>query len=243
MNLSAILFAAGIGVVALAEAFTRGPSITFLNKAQTAELLRADADGFVAGLSPADLHARKAQTNLDYLSKAIASAMEYTIRQQDRITRLIDTIQYDQVPLEQYGMSPSKFKAIPWTIALATYEDEYPHTRGAVIFLSPDVLTKTDRQLQKTLIHEQVHVYQKMYPEDVRSFVHVMGYREAGPTSMDPRLRANPDLDRTVYRGRNGEMSGLRYRSKAPASIDDVQGDPKDEHPFEMIAYVVSQER
>ena len=57
------MFAVGLGVVALAEAFTRGPSITFLNRDEARGVLAADVDGFIRDLTTADLSARRARTS------------------------------------------------------------------------------------------------------------------------------------------------------------------------------------
>ncbi len=237
-------FLLGLGLGAMAvEAFFSSPAISFLTAEETRKIIGEDIDGFIASLTPSDLSARHALSVRDYMHSSMQSVLNYTPQQEKRIRRLVDAIKYSNVPLEKYGMDPSKFRAMPWKFALARYEDEYPHTRGDVIFLSPNVLTKTDLQLQSTLLHEQIHVYQKKHPQDVRAFLELMGYQEVGRRSMDPLLRANPDLDGIVYQDRQGNISGLQYRSKTPASIDDVVGDAQNEHPLEQIAYIVSRDR
>ncbi len=233
--------AVAAGVLAMKELFTVKPGIVFLSKQETADLLRRDEDGFVKSLGGPDLYARKAKTAEEYLASAVDSAADFSDEERRRITRLIERLDMARLPLEKYGMDASKFDRLPWRIAKAGYEQGLPHTRGDTIFLSQEVVNRPDTELRSTLVHEKVHVYQKAYPNDVAPFVRIIGYRPIGSRKEDPLVRANPDLDDKVYRTMEGKVLGARYRSDRPKAIWDVQGDASSEHPYEMIAYAVSE--
>jgi hypothetical protein len=125
---------------------------------------------------------------------------------------------------------------IPWAFAKTTMflETGYPHTRQGVIFLPENSLDRPDINIVRTLVHEKIHVYQKMYRD---KFVHSLlhnGYTIIGRMS-DTTKMSNPDADDRIYRHPSGRIMMQKRDSK----------DWKDalyEHPNELIAYTVAQQ-
>ena len=52
------------------------------------------------------------------------------------------------------------------------YENGLPHTRGDIIILNKNkFMINSDIKNMKTLIHEQVHVYQKKYSNELNYYL------------------------------------------------------------------------
>ena len=54
-----------------------------------------------------------------------------------------------------------------------------------------------------------------------------------------PLLRSNPDLDDWIYIDKSNTLS-CSYNNQNPDSINDVNCDPINEHPFEIMAYDIT---
>lgn len=189
--------------------------MTFLSRAQTMNFLGSDPDGFVARMSPLDLAARRVRSRDEYLEKAMKGAGEWTESERDALRR--------EAARADAFLHGTRYDGIPWRFAKASYEEGLPHTRGPVIFLS-DVVDAS------TLIHERVHVVQKLRGPNVpRGYVlselHLRN------------IRANPDTDGRVWL-KGGVPADSYYKSERPMGIMDVT--QQVEHPFEAEAYAVS---
>jgi hypothetical protein len=184
-----------------------------MSREQTADFLYADEDGFIKRLTRCDLKARQCLSHHEYRQISVLSADEFTL---DEKNNLINSCR--EANKYFVGMPNT-----PWVFAKAQYEQGLPHTRGDVIFL--DGLYDTP-----TLVHERVHVYQKMMPslcrEACRGYVQV-----SGPAEL---YRSNPDTDSRLWT-RGGVVCGKFYNSKNPTSIHDCS--QRAQHPLEAQAY------
>ncbi len=119
------------------------------------------------------------------------------------------------------------------------YEYGLPHTRNNIIILPINILSSFNR-LTKTLIHEKIHVYQKMYPDDINKYLDKNGYIKYKNRNEFNNLRANPDLDNYIYMNSNKQIMKAEYIDN-PYTINDVIIEPindyKYEHPLEYMAY------
>jgi hypothetical protein len=94
---------------------------------------------------------------------------------------------------------------IPWNIIKihSNYEDGLPHTReinGKVfVVLSQNVMNKKDSSLKRILLHEKIHVYQKLYPLEVQNYIQNLGYKKFKWRKKIKNIRSNPDVDDFVY--------------------------------------------
>ena len=218
---------------------------TFLSKKQTEMLLQQDSDGYIRGLTLMDLCARRVSSRDEYRILAVRSAGEFTDDEKDRLNRLtcdIDRMaQAKGATLQKYGIDAKRYAAIPWNLAITRkydYEHGFPHTRGTTVFLSNDALTQNDDGLKVTLFHEKVHLYQKTYPADARAYIDSNGYKLKGERVFYyPDSRSNPDIDKYVYTDKDGRVLVARYTKECPASLNDIDIDYREEHPFEVQAY------
>jgi hypothetical protein len=130
---------------------------------------------------------------------------------------------------------------MPWVFAKAEYEEGLPHTRENIIFLSNDTLKHSDRRLKSILLHEKVHVYQRANRGEVARVIADAGYARVSQRSGVKRARGNPDVDDYIYQGPDGKLHVCEYTSDTPTSIRDVLCTPMKEHPYETMAYDISE--
>jgi hypothetical protein len=95
--------------------------------------------------------------------------------------------------------------SIPWNVALlnAEVEADLPHTVGDVIFLPPSFFTLPPDVRVATLLHEKIHIFQRMFPVETNIlFTEVW---KLTPFSLDRNfvarnhIRFNPDNNNLVY--------------------------------------------
>ena len=221
--------------------FSVASNVVIMTASQTAEFLAADEDGYVhRQLSPYDLIARDVPTAAAYIQRIRASAHDPTSKERQILRTAIDTV---DAYLAQSQHVPAGLKSAPWVIAVTSgraYENGYPHTRRHVIFVTDDIIRSNT--LASTLLHEKVHIYQRMNPQDVDTWIRQRGFRKVGPRSNERLARANPDLDEFIYvdPNTNKHMVAL-YNSERPKGISDVKlTNPAFEHPFEHMAYEIA---
>jgi hypothetical protein len=221
-----------------------GSNVTFLSASETGAFLLGDPDGYVKNMSPYDLHARKAITHAQYLRTISKSALEFSPKRKADIARATSVADRFFRENREADVDTTVIAKLPWVLALTdstVYEDGMPHTRANIIFLS----SRTDdtiENLTRTLIHEKIHVYQRMYPKQMMACLEKRGFRRWKQRLGEPRIRANPDLDPWIYIDPVSKAPmAAYYSSDKPISVTDVvMNDPSFEHPYEKIAYDVA---
>lgn len=214
------------------DSFVINPNpITFLTLTESQAFMQNDSDNYIKNLSIYDLRARKVLTNDDYLKIAINSCLEFNETQKEKLMKCCG---------EAIKFFNNNYK---WVFALTnnTYEEGFPHTRGAVIFISPTIINYNETELIKTLIHESIHIYQRFNKMAIQDYLNQNGYfisRKRDKTSL---IRANPDLDEYIYKNRDGKELIAYYNSENPKGITDIQlSVSAEEHPFEKMAYSIA---
>jgi len=222
----------------------------FLSTNDMIRFLKNDADRYVASLTAADLAARGVSTQSGYLDLAVAAAAQFDGTEKARLLQAAAAadarlLRVCGIP----GFDGVKAALLPWSFAKMvgrTYEGGLPHTRMDVIFLpSEAVRSKDDAGLIDLLIHEKVHIYERACPDDMFQFLQANKYIQWKPRSMEPLIRANPDVDPYIYINpvTKNEMAAY-YTSAEPSSVSDVEPlDFADEHPYEWLAYQIVAKR
>lgn len=221
------------------------PQITFMSSRETAAFLRKDPENYIQGLTIYDLRARKATSHEHYMQRVCDSARDFTREERiflERCARQADMYFKDIVDLV-HGLDAKAAAAIPWILCKTgerSYENGLPHTRANAVFLSTGELSSLDFQRTiRTLIHEKVHVYQRMYPNKTEQYLVATGYKRLGPRASLHLIRANPDLNPWYY-ALDGKACWYRYSSEYPDSITDCIKYGASEHPYEDMAYYVA---
>lgn len=228
------------------ERFGQRRDVTFMTASETSNFLKEDADGYVRSLSVTDLHARNASSVDDYIQSStqhVSAASKQEKAKLIKLTRYIDRF------LEQYNapvpwtMNFKNLAKIPWVFAFmhgSTYESGYPHTRMNVIILPIELLKSVD--LAKTLLHEKMHLYQRLYPHEMSAILDKYGYVRWKERRAHPLARSNPDLDPWIYLDPSTSKPMVAsYTSTKPSGISDITLDhPAYEHPYEKMAYDIA---
>lgn len=224
---------------------------------------------FFARLTPADLSARRLPgttttlttfTNAHEYAAFYLSTLSATLAPEDA-GRLAQAVGAADGHLSQF----TRISELPWNIAVPREDVEggLPHTLGSVIVMPLRYVRRGPfRDLVKTLIHEKVHVYQRVYPRETHALLldqwrlTVVGFQER-----DPLARSNPDINELAYAGPSGAVCRQVYTSSAPQSLFDSRvicvptslphgraGDTEVdregyagyEHPYEAMAYILA---
>ena len=217
--------------------------IHFLSASTIYNYLRSDPDGFFR-----DLDDRNRKTRPTFMQRDFGSFNSSHKKKLKRaVVNIDENIKYDKLlrrELFTWNIDPDTFLDIPWVFALMTtnqYESGMAHTRGIIIFISTNTLSSP--HIEGTLLHEKIHVFQKLYPTPVRHALTQKGYRLVS-TNVKYPTRMNPDIDKNYYIHPKYDvvMTAIFSDPIHPASIKDVVF-PMDnirlEHPFEECAYEI----
>lgn len=171
----------------------------FLTADQVYKILKDDQDGYFKSLLTHHLASRKSKNIDEYLSQI--RTLNFTQDQKTRFKKCMveaDDFLQQYYPNE-YGL---KIGEIPWKFALTsgnTYEFGYPHTRTDTIFVSSDIFNENDIHITRMMIHEKIHLDQKLNPKKYDKIISDMGLTRK--PYLDPQRTANPDIDKYDYAG------------------------------------------
>lgn len=244
MNKAVLVFVIVIFFVVIV--YYRMSSPNFYSHDDTFKFLYYDIDGYVERMTPQDFISQGCATRNQFITKISSAADDFTFP--ERMKCLIATKNADKFlrNLKIEGIDAKKLANLDWNLALTrgrAYEEGLPHTRRDVIFISDDVLSLPMKDLTRTLIHEKVHVYERLNPQDIYNWMSTVGFKRYKRQSDYKNARSNPDVDGWVYLDPNGRETVVLYRSENPAHLDDVhypyKHDSSSEHPYETLAYMV----
>ncbi len=223
--------------------------IRFLDKKDTVEFVKSDKDNYLEKLTEYDIKAQKSKNKKEYQTKIIESASSLTQEEKQKLLkgckRADNALRNIKIP----GFDGEKASNLDWNIALTRgrkYEDGLPHTRLDTIFISDNhPLSYSDEQIAKTMLHEKVHVYERLFPEDIKIWMKYAGFKPYKKWKDFKIARSNPDIDDWSYLDKDGNPLVVLYKSKNPSSIYEVKysnkGDATTEHPYEVLAYSLEQ--
>ena len=212
------------------ENFTNKTNI-YLTQEEVIDFIRNDTDKYITSLSPFDLEARDVISPQEYINKIINECYNFNDSQKTK--------------LNNCSIIARKFfdNNYVWKFALIgdIYEEGFPHTRTDIIFISPKILNYNDNDLTTILIHESIHIYQRYNKMDMNKYLQKKGYTVSRRRDTEPFIRANPDLDEYIYKDKDGEELLYLYKSSMPTGLNDIIPS-KNEHPFEVMAYEISEQ-
>jgi len=248
MNFYQTLVFVFLGILILLSFFLFRPksdtNITFLSKLDLADILVENTDGYYNQFNKNDLKIRNLKTVDEYTGIIRNSCCDAPPLLQDKIVTCITKINaFFQNKTESWGIDFRRFLALPWNIGFtcdSLYEFGFPHTRQNVIILNvSDSMFRSELRLCRLLIHEKVHVYQKTYPEEMKTYLQSQSFLATKKDQNDTSIPANPDIDDLVYTKGN-QSYFAKYETNNPTSFSDIQysnGKAKYEHPYETMAY------
>ena len=237
------------------------------------DIVMRAGESYFASLTPEDLSARRAHAISEYTDRYRQALL---VSLNPRVSATLSRA----VTLAATALAPFKrISSIPWRIAVLSaktaVEDGFPHTHGDIIVMTersiaPYVTTARDfdddddlATLAELLVHEKVHVYQRMFPTETRRLITEWWRCESLPASVRmERARSNPDIGSTRY-AIAGRTWYQRYSSDRPRNLSDSSvhvvplppslhssDDPihiqqtllNYEHPNEAMAYMIASE-
>lgn len=203
----------------------------YLSKEETIKFIKNDSDKYISSLSEYDLYARNVYNPGEYINNIINECYDFDDSQKKKLNNCSKIARnfFDNNYI--------------WKFALIgnIYEEGFPHTRMDIIFLSPKIFNYNETDLITVLIHESIHIYQRYNKMEMNKYLRDKGYIVSRRRDSEPYIRANPDLDEYIYKNNKGDELLYKYKSSTPTSINDIIPN-KNEHPFEIMAYEISEQ-
>lgn len=195
---------------------------------------------YAATFNAKDLEFRKVRSSYAFVTAYLKALRLPTPPEQQILTPALSKISTTLFKLYH------RIAAIPFKILILTepgLENNMPHTHADTIVLPASMLAQqppvADSKLIVTLIHEQLHVFQKLYPLEMHKFYTTYwGYTLVRLQHLT-NARSNPDNNRILYRDAGGISFNNEY-TQGSSSIRDIK-DARD-HPNEVFAYKVADE-
>jgi hypothetical protein len=235
------------------EYYQNNSNIIFLNSEELFDFLRADYDNYYKTFLNYDFSTRNIKNIDDYIPKIKASVTDFTDLEKKK---LITSILYINSKINNLNLpyfNGNLGSKIPWKLGLidgTLYENGYPHTRNDIIILSRNTINAErnmnegfdsiiDKSFTQTLIHERIHIYQKMYPEYVKIYLSKNNFMKIKDRDINDNIRANPDINQIVYKDEGGNIYKAIYNNN-PKTIGDINyaygSNQSFEHPYEKMA-------
>ena len=177
--------------------------LIILGREDTLDYIKGLKDNYYDSFTDLDFKARNVESLEDYL-RLLSETSGPSNEHRDLIRRCVYEIDSDEELWSKIGnhdwINVARLRAIPWKIGLTpvTYEFGLPHTRGDAIFM-PELKEGSIEVLKDTLLHEKLHVYQKMYPDDFKRYLNSEGFVRYCKRRDVINVAANPDADEWVY--------------------------------------------
>lgn len=192
---------------------------------------------FFSTLSQYDLFARSSNDNIlkstEHYQKVYSSSYEdMTDDEKIKLNKAVDKANQLLTKYRNLQLLDWKFVKINSSI-----ENGLPHTLGDFIVLNMNVLDQNERDLVKTIIHEKIHIYQRMNTSSINKWINSVGFETVLPNEkmsigeylFDLR-RSNPDLNtNTYYHKKSNLILKQLYTNTSPTSLNDSKayGIPK----------------
>jgi len=134
-----------------------------------------------------DLQVRKSNNKNEYFKKYQLGYLAFTMEQKNILLNIVNII---EKKINKYN----NFKNIKWVFVKidTNLENSFPHTIENVIVLSNKFFYNSTSSQINIIIHEKVHIYQRMYPE----YINIL-YKNWGFDKVEFDIdynRNNPDI-------------------------------------------------
>ena len=221
-------------------------NIYFLNKNQLYNFLKHDEDKYFESFYKNDYISRNIKNIDHYLDLIKESVSDFDNNEKNKIIKAIYEVNqfFSNIKYNWFnGEYANQIKWIFGTVKNKNYENGLPHTRNNIIIISKnDIKNYSHDKLIKTLIHEKVHIYQKIYKLHVQIYLKQNNIKIFKKRDEKDNTRSNPDLDNYIYIDSNNNIYKAIY-NKNPKSIEDIKYTPfpnqSSEHPFEKMAIFI----
>jgi hypothetical protein len=215
-----------------------------LSKYELQNILMNNNDNYYNRFTYLDLKVRNVNSIDEYKKKIKNIYYKCNSVEHSKILNAINKVNNILKKYNIIGFDGEKASNIQWKIGVINnniYENGLPHTRGDVIIIPKNILNSY--KLKNILLHEKIHVYQKLYSDDIQKYFINNGFIKSRYKTKN--IRANPDIDEYIYKNNNNDEMMCIYNDN-PSSILDVSylpnNDITNEHPLEYMAYKIELE-
>lgn len=226
-------------------------NVDILSKERTLSILLSNNDNYYSKFSDLDLKVRKVQNVNEYKNKIKNCVCEPEKIIKNKILKAVDKADYKLNKLisihngNYKHIDLNKLHNIKWKIGFVCnndYEQGLPHTRNDLIIMPIDMIySHSINNLSETLIHEKVHVYQKLFPKETENYLKMNNFKKIKKREDSDNIRANPDMDDNIYT--DGDIVYKASYLPNAVNITDVRiynNDQKFEHPHENMAIILA---
>ena len=176
---------------------------------------------------------------------------DFTEEEKEKLTNLIE---HANDITEKFN----RFHSVPWRLARTSskIENGFPHTIGRIIYISDEFLNKSRKYKLQTIIHEKLHLFQRIYPQETQRLYEDLEFIKIKKIN-DPLRRHNPDLDDYDYEYRGVRVYN-KFKNENPDSLSDgntvylpytknivnkmITKNYNNEHPNEIFAHLISKQ-
>jgi len=146
-----------------------------------------NSSDFFNNMNSYDLTVRKSNNLNEYLKKYQSGYRAFTMEQKRILTNIVNIIDNK---INKY----KNFKNIKWIFVKidTNLENSYPHTIENVIILSNNFFNYSINGQINTIIHEKVHIYQRIYPQYINILYNKWGFKKTD--IIVNNNRNNPDI-------------------------------------------------
>ena len=182
-------------------------------------------------MNKADLLARSISSQQGYIKLYTDSLQTFSASEKKTLRDLIKQASTYIAPYKNLSSLDWKLIKISSNIEMG-----WPHTLGDVIILSATFFELPKGKQLTTIIHEQIHVYQRAFPIETNRLIESWDFKILNRMENISLARNNPDLNSFVY-GRGETEYVQLYNSPTPKDLADSSPSSKEgEHPYEMMA-------
>jgi hypothetical protein len=190
---------------------------------------RISLSDFFSSLNSLDVIARSTSDSVvtsgeHYKNIYIASYEDFTDVEKNILSKVVE--EANKLLSKHQNLQQLEWK---FTKVNEKIENGLPHTMSDMIVLNTKVLKQNEKELVKTIIHEKVHVYQRLNIASCNKWINQTGFVLLSQSDfstlnkdvLDMR-RSNPDLNRnTYYHEKNQLVLKQLYNNKTPYSVLD----------------------
>lgn len=211
------------------QSTSKMPKTIFIDKSYM-ETVVSDSSYFQR-MSKADLLARSISSQQGYIKLYTDSLQSFSAAEKQTLRDLIRQASEAIAPYKNLSSLDWKLIKIDSNIEMG-----WPHTLGDVIILSNKFFQLPPEKQLTTIIHEQIHVYQRRFPIETNHLIESWKFKILNRMENIPLARNNPDLNSFVYGKGTTEYVQL-YNSATPKDLSDSSpASQEGEHPHEMMA-------
>jgi hypothetical protein len=203
---------------------------------------------YFQNLNKLDLIARHVNSKDEYITQYKQSLNKFSKAEASILNDLIKDISMN------YTYKYQKLQQIPWKfVKFNGVEENFPHTISDIIFLPQDFFYNSKDKQIETLIHEKIHIYQRLYTIETAKLIALLGFSIWNTQEKFPNIRTNPDTNSFIYKygeGDNISAQAQIYNNDTPESIKDshislFKGEKiwnvpecikQPDHPYEIMA-------